>query len=135
MKKMKRFLVNLSRNKNNYCTAVIMAIGIVSLVLLITFNFARLYTEWVFFCIFSLLSVDILDAIGKCDDDTIRKNNLLWIICSSKMPVWWSIMIIVAFIAESINDIYFRILLVILIFALSGEIAKGINQYAKKKIH
>lgn len=141
MKKIKSFLISLSRDKK------IVKLDIWALIAFVLISFLICYFEffkqfgislWIL-CLVILAVIEILGTLSNYDEDTIMENSLLNIILSNYRTVWWVIALFMLFIVRFcfkllIRNIIIYIIVTLIVFILSDKLAKYINIYFKKKI-
>lgn len=141
MKKIKSFLISLSRDKK------IVKLDIWALIAFVLISFLICYFEffkqfgislWIL-CLVILAVIEILGTLSNYDEDTIMENSLLNIILSNYRTVWWVIVLFMLFIVRFcfkllIRNIIIYIIVTLIVFILSDKLAKYINIHFKKKI-
>lgn len=141
MKKIKKFIINLSRNDKIVKIEILTFIMFILISCLICYSifFKQFGINLWILCLIVLAIVEMLATFSKYDANIIMKNNFLYIILSDDKPMWW----ILTFGLLSIFRYFLRFLLIntviniivtVIVFILSDKLTKCINKYFKEKI-
>lgn len=141
MKKIKNFLISLSRDEKIVKLKSFALIAFVLISFLICyFEFFKQFgiSLWIL-CLVILAIIEILVTLSNYDEDTIMENSLLNIILSDYSPVWWVIVLFMLFIVRFsfkylLRNTIINIIVSLIVFILSDKLAKYINIHFKKKI-
>lgn len=137
MNKIKKFLINLTRDDK------IIKIEILTFVIFVLISCLICYSDffkqfginlWIL-CVIVLAIVEMLATFSKYDANIIMKNNFLYIILSDDKPMWWILVLALFFIFRYllINTVI-NIIVTMIVFILSDKLTKCINKYFKEKI-
>lgn len=141
MRKIKKFIINLSRDDKIVKLEIFTFVMFILISCLICYsNFFKQFgvTLWVL-CLIVLAIVEILVAFNKYDANIIMKNSSLYIILSDNKPMWWILVFVLLFIFRYflkflITNTVINIIVTVIVFILSDKLTKYINRYFKEKI-
>lgn len=141
MKKIKKFIINLSRDDKIFKIEILTFIMFILITCLVCYSdfFKQFGINLWILCLIVLAIVEILATFSKYDANVIMKNNFIYIILSGDKPMWWILTVGLLYIFRYflkfllINTVM-NIIVTVIVFILCDKLTKCINKYFKEKI-